>query len=87
MSDTAKDRFSRLLFYVLVFVMGYLSYQVLSPFLAPLAWAAVFAMMFQGVHAELAGAHWPEPRRARRDAADGRAHRGAGRAAGLGAGA
>ncbi len=53
MSDTAKDRFSRLLFYVLVLVMGYLSYQVLSPFLAPLAWAAVFAMMFQGVHAEL----------------------------------
>jgi len=55
MSDTAKDRFSRLLFYVLVVVMGYLSYQVLSPFLAPLAWAAVFAMMFQGVHADLAG--------------------------------
>jgi predicted PurR-regulated permease PerM len=55
MSDTAKDRFSRILFYVLVLVMGYLSYQVLSPFLAPLAWAAVFAMMFQGVHAELAG--------------------------------
>ena len=43
MSDTAKDRFSALLFYVLVLVMGYLAYQVLSPFLAPLAWAAVFA--------------------------------------------
>ena len=53
MSDTAKDRFSRLLFYILLIVMGYLVYQVLSPFLAPLAWAAVFAMMFQGVHAEL----------------------------------
>ena len=53
MSDTAKDRFSRLLFYILLIVMGYLAYQVLSPFLAPLAWAAVFAMMFQGVHSEL----------------------------------
>ena len=53
MSDTAKDRFSQLLFYILLIVMGYLVYQVLSPFLAPLAWAAVFAMMFQGVHAEL----------------------------------
>ena len=38
-----------LLFYVLVLVTGYLTYQVLSPFLAPLAWAAVFAMMFYGV--------------------------------------
>ncbi len=53
MSDTAKDRFSALLFYVLVLVTGYLTYQVLSPFLAPLAWAAVFAMMFHGVHLEL----------------------------------
>jgi predicted PurR-regulated permease PerM len=53
MSDTAKDRFSALLFYVLVLVTGYLTYQVLSPFLAPLAWAAVFAMMFHGVHMEL----------------------------------
>lgn len=59
MSDTAKDRFSRLLFYVLVLVMGYLAYQVLSPFLAPLAWAAVFAMMFQGVHSELSGRMGP----------------------------
>jgi predicted PurR-regulated permease PerM len=54
MSDTAKDRFSRLLFYVLVLLTGYLTFQVLSPFLAPLAWAAVFAMMFYRVHLELA---------------------------------
>jgi predicted PurR-regulated permease PerM len=53
MSDTAKIRFSALLFYVLVLVMGYLTYQVLSPFLAPLAWAVVFAMMFHSVHVEL----------------------------------
>lgn len=54
MSDTAKDRFSGLLFYVLVLATGYLTFLVLSPFLAPLAWAAVFAMMFYGVHLELA---------------------------------
>ena len=55
MSDTAKDRFSRLLFYALILVTGYLAYRVISPFLAPLAWAAVFAMMFHTVHVELTG--------------------------------
>ena len=54
MSITAKERFTGLLFYVLVLVTGYLTYQVLSPFLAPLAWAAVFAMMFYGVYLEIA---------------------------------
>ena len=53
MTDSIKDRFTKFLFYVLVVVTGYLTYRVLSPFLAPLAWAAVFAMMFQGVHREL----------------------------------
>jgi len=53
MSETIKDRFSRLLFYVLILVVGYMTFQVLSPFLSPLAWAAVFAMMFQTVHGEL----------------------------------
>ncbi len=53
MTDSIKDRFTKFLFYVLVIVTGYLTYRVLSPFLAPLAWAAVFAMMFQGVHREL----------------------------------
>ena len=54
MSITAKERFTGLLFYVLVLVTGYLTYQVLSPFLAPLAWAAVFAMMFYGVYLDIA---------------------------------
>ena len=53
MTDSIKDRFTKFLFYVLIIVTGYLTYRVLSPFLAPLAWAAVFAMMFQGVHREL----------------------------------
>jgi len=54
MPDTGKNRFSQLLFYVLVLLMGYLTYLVIQPFLASLAWAAVFAMMFYQVHLELA---------------------------------
>jgi predicted PurR-regulated permease PerM len=53
MRDSSKERFQQLLFYVLVLVMGYLAYLVLSPFLASLAWATVFAMMFHGVHLEM----------------------------------
>jgi predicted PurR-regulated permease PerM len=54
MSDSAKERFQQLLFYALVLLMGYLAFLVLSPFLASLGWAVVFAMMFHGVHMELA---------------------------------
>ncbi len=43
----------RLLVYVIVLVAGYLAYLVLRPFLVPLAWAAVFAMMFQRVQIDL----------------------------------
>jgi predicted PurR-regulated permease PerM len=53
MPDTTKERFQQLLFYGLVFLMGYLAYLVLSPFLASLAWAVVFAMMFHSVHKEM----------------------------------
>ena len=53
MHDSPKERFQQLLFYALVLLMAYLAYLVLGPFLSPLAWAAVFAMMFYGVHAEL----------------------------------
>ena len=53
MADSPKERFQQLLFYALVLLMAYLAFLVLGPFLAPLAWAAVFAMMFHGVHAEL----------------------------------
>ncbi len=53
MPDSPKERFQQLLFYALVLVMAYLAVLVLGPFLSPLAWAAVFAMMFHGVHSEL----------------------------------
>jgi predicted PurR-regulated permease PerM len=54
MSDTVKERFSQLLFYALVLLTGYLAFIVIRPFLASLAWATVFAMMFHRVHVELA---------------------------------
>lgn len=53
MPDSPKERFQQLLFYALVLLMAYLAFLVLGPFLSPLAWATVFAMMFHGVHAEL----------------------------------
>ena len=53
MSDTDRDRLRRPPFYVLVLVAIYLSYLVLGPFLVPLAWAAVFAMLFHNPQVEL----------------------------------
>lgn len=53
MPDTDKDRFLRLLFYALVLLTAYLTFLVIRPFLAPLAWAAIFAMMFYPVYEEL----------------------------------
>jgi predicted PurR-regulated permease PerM len=54
MPQTARDRFAHVLFYALVLLMGYLAFVVLSPFLASLAWAAVFAMTFYPVYRRLA---------------------------------
>src|SRR4026209_384556 len=53
MHHTSRERFSQLVFYSLIILIGYLTYLVISPFLAPLAWAAVFAVMFYPVHQEL----------------------------------
>lgn len=53
MAVTTRERFSQLVFYSLIILIGYLTYLVISPFLASLAWATVFAVMFHGVHSEL----------------------------------
>jgi predicted PurR-regulated permease PerM len=53
MPDSGKDRFAQLLFYAVVLLMAYLVFLVIRPFLAPLAWAAVFAMMFNQVQVRL----------------------------------
>jgi predicted PurR-regulated permease PerM len=52
MADSSRERFSQLLFYALIVLVGYLTFLVISPFLASLAWAAVFAMMFHRVYLE-----------------------------------
>jgi predicted PurR-regulated permease PerM len=49
----ASDRFRQLLFYVVVLVVGYLAFRVIGPFLAPLAWAGIIAMMMFPVHERL----------------------------------
>ena len=48
-----RDRFNQLLFYTLVVVTAYLVFVVLRPFVASLAWAVIFAMMFHPVHLQL----------------------------------
>jgi predicted PurR-regulated permease PerM len=53
MADRIRERFSQLVFYALIILIGYLTYLVISPFLAPLAWATVFSVMFHRVHLEL----------------------------------
>jgi predicted PurR-regulated permease PerM len=53
MHHTSRERFAQLVFYALIILIGYLTYLVISPFLAPLAWASVFAVMFYRVHLEL----------------------------------
>jgi hypothetical protein len=50
-STAGKILATRLL--ALIVLIGYLTYLVISPFLAPLAWATVFAVMFARVHSQL----------------------------------
>jgi predicted PurR-regulated permease PerM len=53
MARGTRERFSQLVFYTLIVLIGYLTYLVISPFLSSLAWATVFAVMFYRVHLEL----------------------------------
>jgi predicted PurR-regulated permease PerM len=53
MPNTGRERFNLVLFYSVVLLTGYLAFVVLQPFLASLAWAAIFAMMFHPVHQRL----------------------------------
>src|SRR5262245_28756782 len=47
MSDQlSRERSTTLLFYACVFLLAYLVYLLFRPFLAPLAWAAIFAAFF-----------------------------------------
>ena len=52
--ESERERFARLLFYGAVLLVGYLTFQIGRPFLAPLAWAAVFAIVFSPVQSRFA---------------------------------
>jgi predicted PurR-regulated permease PerM len=54
MAETERAARQRPLFYALVLVALYLAYRVLGPFLGVLAWAAIFAILFHGVHLRFA---------------------------------
>ncbi len=52
MAQTAESRFSNILFYGVVLGLGYLVFRVFEPFLEPLAWAAVFGVIFYSLNKE-----------------------------------
>lgn len=54
MQRFASDQFRQLLFYVVVIVVGYMAFRVISPFLAPLAWAGIIAVLMLPVQERLA---------------------------------
>ncbi|MEP7118696.1 MAG: AI-2E family transporter [Acidobacteriota bacterium] len=47
---TSHERFTNLLFYAVLILMGYLAMLVVWPFLAPLAWAAILALSLRPVY-------------------------------------
>jgi predicted PurR-regulated permease PerM len=49
-APTSENRLSNLLFYGVVLSLGYLVFRVFEPFLAPLAWAAVFGVIFYSLN-------------------------------------
>jgi predicted PurR-regulated permease PerM len=52
--EAERARFVLLIFYVIVLVIGYLAFLVVEPFLAALAWAAVFAMVMYPIRDRMA---------------------------------
>jgi predicted PurR-regulated permease PerM len=49
----SRERSTTLLFYACIFLLGYLVYLLLRPFLTPLAWAAIFAAFFYKKHKKI----------------------------------
>ncbi len=42
--QTERERLNRVLFYGAIFLLGYLAFQIIRPFIIPLAWAGIFAL-------------------------------------------
>jgi predicted PurR-regulated permease PerM len=53
MTDARSAPLGRPFLYVLTLVGAYLSYLILSPFLAAITWAVLFAVLFHGMHVRL----------------------------------
>jgi len=53
MAKNAGERFGNVLFYGLILLLVYLVYRIFEPFLVPLGWAAVFAVIFHSLNQEL----------------------------------
>ena len=54
MTDAAKPSLQRPLFYAILLLLLFLTYLVLQPFLAALAWAVIFAVLLHGVQTKMA---------------------------------
>jgi predicted PurR-regulated permease PerM len=54
-ASSERDRFVLVLFYGVLLLAGFLAFRIVAPFLAPLGWGAVFAMVLNPVHARLEG--------------------------------
>jgi predicted PurR-regulated permease PerM len=64
MTDTDRSkRLSTALFYVVVALLVWLVFQIVSPFLVPLGWAAILAILINPLHKRLA-VRWGAPRAA-----------------------
>ena len=57
MAKKADERFGDVLFYGVILLLIYLVYRVFEPFLVPLGWAAVFAVIFHSLN-ERFGKKW-----------------------------
>jgi predicted PurR-regulated permease PerM len=53
MAKNAGQRFGDVLFYGVILLLVYLVYRIFEPFLVPLGWAAVFAVIFHSLNQEL----------------------------------
>ena len=53
MAKNAGERFGDVLFYGVILLLVYLVYRVFEPFLVPLGWAAVFAVIFHSLNERL----------------------------------
>ena len=52
-AELERERFAVVLFYGMVLLIGYLTFQIIRSFLVPLAWAGTFAMVLSSVNRRL----------------------------------